>query len=201
MYQSEQINELMTALSKAQGKIRPAEKNKKNPHFKSEYADLDSIWAACRHPLSEQGLSVIQSMNHKDGITYLVTTLGHTSGQWIKSEFPMASTVRPQDLGSALTYYRRYALSSMVGVTAGEDDDANAAQEGTQIAQVTQVTQVTHNSKRLSDKQIGVLLRETKGDETFWLDRYKVESMQDIPYESGKAQVDLIFNKNKEAAI
>ena len=55
MYMSENINELAMALSKAQGQIKPAIKDKKNPHFKSSYADLASTWEACRSALSENG--------------------------------------------------------------------------------------------------------------------------------------------------
>ena len=60
MNQSEQINELATALANAQGIIATASKDKKNPFFKSKYADLASVWGACREPLSAHGLSVVQ---------------------------------------------------------------------------------------------------------------------------------------------
>lgn len=127
--QSENINELMTALSKAQGKIQPALKDKANPFFKSSYADLASVWTACREALSENGLAVVQSVvTYPDKGMNLVTTLGHSSGQWMKSEMPIISQkVDPQSLGSAITYYRRYSLAAMVGV-APEEDDGEAAQ-------------------------------------------------------------------------
>lgn len=127
--QSENINELMTALSKAQGKIQPALKDKANPFFKSSYADLASVWTACRDALSENGLAVVQSVvTYPDKGMNLVTTLGHSSGQWMKSEMPIISQkVDPQSLGSAITYYRRYSLAAMVGV-APEEDDGEAAQ-------------------------------------------------------------------------
>ena len=47
---SEQLNELFTALSRAQGEIRPALKDRENPHLRSKYADLGSVWEACRIP-------------------------------------------------------------------------------------------------------------------------------------------------------
>jgi len=58
--QSEQINELATALAKAQGKITGALKDSANPFYKSRYADLASVWDACRAALSENGLAVVQ---------------------------------------------------------------------------------------------------------------------------------------------
>jgi len=129
MNMSPNINELITALSKAQGKIQPAAKDKKNPHFKSSYADLGSIWEACRAALSENGLAVVQTVETHDKQLVLVTTLAHSTGQWMRSEMPMiVQKMDPQGIGSALTYYRRYSLASIVGV-APEDDDAESAQQ------------------------------------------------------------------------
>lgn len=125
---SENINEIMTALSKAQGKIQPAAKDKSNPYFKSKYADLASVWEACREALSEHGLAVVQTVGNKESGMVLITTLGHSSGQWIRSEMPIVTAKNdPQTLGSAITYYRRYSLSAIVGV-APEDDDGEKAQ-------------------------------------------------------------------------
>lgn len=126
--QSENINELVTALSKAQGEIKSAIKDSLNPHFKSKYADLNSVWDACRSQLSKNGLAVIQTTEMKNDRLTLVTTLAHSSGQWMKSDLPVLSaTNTPQALGSALTYMRRYSLSAITGVAPGDDDDGEAA--------------------------------------------------------------------------
>lgn len=126
---SEKINELATALSKAQGEMTLASEDKVNPHFKSSYASLGSVWDACREPLSKNGLSVIQNPHIEGGELFLVTMLLHSSGQWMKSIIPVTNAKNtPQALGSCITYMRRYALSSMVGIAPGDDDDANAAQ-------------------------------------------------------------------------
>lgn len=126
---SENINELMGALSKAQAKIQPASKDKSNPFFKSKYADLASVWDACRDALSDNGLAVVQTINQNDKGMSLITTLGHSSGQWIKSEMPIVTAKNdPQTLGSAITYFRRYSLSAIVGVSP-EDDDGEKAQQ------------------------------------------------------------------------
>lgn len=127
MMQSEQINELAAALAKAQGAIKGATKDTKNDFFKSKYADLASVWDACRDQLAANGLSVIQTMDDAErGIT-VVTTLAHSSGQWIRGRLTMRPVKDdPQGVGSAITYARRYALAAMVGV-APEDDDGNAA--------------------------------------------------------------------------
>jgi hypothetical protein len=128
MYQSEQINELVTALAKAQGEISPALKDSNNPFFKSKYADLSSVWNACREPLSRHGIAIVQTMDSREGQLFLTTTLAHSSGQWMKSYMPIIMEKNtPQALGSAITYMRRYALSAIVGMTSEEDDDGNEA--------------------------------------------------------------------------
>lgn len=126
--QSEQINELAAALSKAQGSITGALKDSANPFFKSRYADLASCWDACRKQLSDNGLAVIQTTYVEEGLVIVRTTLVHSSGQWIDGELPVrAKDDSPQAQGSGITYARRYALAAIVGL-AQIDDDANAAQ-------------------------------------------------------------------------
>ena len=124
---SESIAALAAALSKAQGVMEGATKAGLNPHFKSKYADLASVWDACRKPLSDNGLSVVQ-LPGGDGQTLSVTTiLMHESGEWIEGTMTMTPTKNdPQGVGSCLTYARRYALAATVGISP-EDDDGNAA--------------------------------------------------------------------------
>lgn len=125
---SEQINELAGALAKAQGAMENATMNKTNPHFKSKYADLASVLDAVRKPLGDNGLSITQqTVINGDGLI-LRTTLWHSSGQWIASEYPLP-TGTPQVMGSARTYARRYEITSLVCNSADEDDDANQAQQ------------------------------------------------------------------------
>lgn len=129
MNQSENINELAKALSQAQGQIKGAIKDSKNPFFKSNYADLSSVWDACREALTKNGLSVIQTTDYFKDVAELavITTLAHSSGQWVKGILPIhAKTKDPQGTGSAITYARRYALAAIVGVVQ-VDDDAEAA--------------------------------------------------------------------------
>lgn len=125
--QSTEIKDLATALAKAQAEIKPALKDTDNPFFKSKYADLASVQSACIPHLTKNGLSVVQSITVIGENTFLVTTLLHSSGQWMKSLAPVKPTKNdPQGLGSALTYMRRYSLAALAGV-AQEDDDGNAA--------------------------------------------------------------------------
>ena len=128
MEKSEQINELASALSKAQGVIIPASKDADNPFFKSKYADLASVWEVARKPLADNGLSIVQLPSAEGNIVTLKTIIMHSSGQYIASDLTMvAKDASPQAVGSCLTYERRYALSSVVGIASEIDDDGNGA--------------------------------------------------------------------------
>ena len=139
MYQSEQINELATALAKAQGQMQHAIKDSLNPHYKSKYADLANVIDAIRAPLSENGLSFVQPIRLDNGVTILDTILFHTSGQWIKSSMTVNIDVTSknaiQSFGAALTYLKRYLLSSLIGI-AQDDDDGNTSTNAMVATQV-----------------------------------------------------------------
>ncbi len=119
------------ALAKAQGALEGAVKDKTNPAFRSRYADLAAVVEAIQAVAPPNGLSYVQSpVNAPDGqpSVGIETMLMHSSGEWILFDpflLPM-SKVDAQGGGSAVTYARRYALSSVFGV-APEDDDGNAA--------------------------------------------------------------------------
>ncbi len=127
MNKSEQINELATALAKAQGELENASKSSNNPHFKSKYADLAEIINTTRPVFSSHGLSVTQCPSFEAGIVSVETILMHSSGQWMSST--ISAPVSKQDaqgVGSSITYCRRYALAAVAGI-AQEDYDANTA--------------------------------------------------------------------------
>lgn len=128
-FQSEQINELAAALAKAQGEMENAKKDADNSFFKSKYADLASVVDAAKPALAKHGLAVIQSTQvfPDNDKTVLITQLCHSSGQWIRSWYPINPVKNdPQGMGSAHTYARRYSYSAIVGIAA-EDDDGNEA--------------------------------------------------------------------------
>lgn len=122
------MKELAVAMAKAQAQVKTALKERTNGGFKSKYADLTSIWDACREALTKNGLSVIQRTDFEGSTIWLETMLLHTSGEHVCSRYPLRPVKEdPQGFGSALTYARRYCLAAMVGVVADEDDDGNAA--------------------------------------------------------------------------
>ncbi len=143
---SAELNELAGALALAQGAIENAPKESANPYFRSRYADLASIWDAIRKPLSENGLAVMQLPSVNGAEVTIHTLLAHKSGQWISSDLTMTAQRQlkdgggwekldsPQAVGSVITYARRYALQSIIGV-APEDDDGEGAQGRTRQQQ------------------------------------------------------------------
>ena len=128
---SEQINEIAAALAIAQAVIVQPAKTKKASlgKYSYNYCDLSDVIAACRRPLSDQGIAFVQSPYVHGNIVWVTTLLMHQSGQWISCSLSAeVSDNRPQTLGSAITYLRRYSLSPMVGIAPDEDDDAQTAQ-------------------------------------------------------------------------
>lgn len=131
-FMSEHVDQLATALAKAQAEFNVARKDKHNPFFKSSYADFESIILATRPALTKYGLSVVQNVYHLGEGHYLITLLMHSSGQWLKSKAqhnPLKSDV--QSLSSYNTYLKRMCYASLLCVaTSDSDDDGNAAATG-----------------------------------------------------------------------
>lgn len=124
---SAEIGQLAAALAAAQGEMASAIKDSVNPHFKSRYADLASTWDACRGPLSKHGIAVVQIPGNRQGGVNVTTTIAHKSGEWMSCTIGAETSAKPQHVGSAITYLRRYGLAAMVGI-APDDDDGEAAQ-------------------------------------------------------------------------
>jgi hypothetical protein len=132
---STETDKLDAALAAAQGDIEPAMKDKVNPAFRSKYADLASVWTACRQALAKHKIAVTQWPVHSDdGRLHLVTRLAH-GGQWMRAEFSIpVGKHDAHGYGSAMTYAKRYSLAAAIGVVADEDDDGNAAVQSTNTA-------------------------------------------------------------------
>lgn len=171
--QSEQIGELATALAKAQGTMQNATMNRTNPHFKSKYADLSSVLDATRAPLSANGLSVVQTMQTSERGMMLRTTLLHSSGQFIATEYPLPATQKPHEMGSALTYARRYSLAALICNSADEDDDGNIAMAAKPPAGAPRIS-----PKELKDLQDLINKKDTSAEAV--CKHFKVASLADI---------------------
>jgi hypothetical protein len=170
---SPQLDKLACALAKAQGNITGARKDSANPFFKSKYADLASCWDACRKPLSDNGLAVIQIPEVGIEFVTIMTLLVHESGQWIRSRLPMKpKDFSPQSLGSTITYARRYALAAMVGL-AQTDDDAESAQdhrdpEKPDMSHVREYAKRFQNALDISDQAVMDIHNELNQNHDFY---------------------------------
>jgi ERF superfamily len=132
---SESIGNIAAALAKAQGELTNPEKSLtatvESPFPREatrsfRYASLASGLDIVRKCLGQHEIAALQttSIDQVAGLIRLTTTLAHSSGEWISSDWPVCSvaeTVAPHRMGAALTYARRYALFTLVGI-AGEDD-------------------------------------------------------------------------------
>lgn len=111
-----------------QSALPKLQKTEENPFFKSKYVPLDQILDKVMPIINQHNFGLIQAVGHKDSEPTLTTKLIHSSGLEISSEMLlMVKTPDPQGQGSGITYARRYALVTMLGMTVGEDDDGNAA--------------------------------------------------------------------------
>ena len=132
--QSPEINELATALAKAQLAIAEPVKNRtgsiktrKGYTYEYKYADLATVLKAVRDAFAPHGLSIVQSLWGN----LVVTTIAHSSGQWIRS---WTRAARPEDgtpqaFGSQITYLRRYQVLSLAGIASEDDDGAIASEQ------------------------------------------------------------------------
>lgn len=121
--------ELAAALLRAQPAIRRAAKDRENLHLHSKYADLASVFDACKDALTAEQILIVQKTVEAPLPTVaIVTILQHVpSGQWLCGE-PVrmhAKASDPQSIGSAITYGRKFSLLLAANVVA-EDDDGNA---------------------------------------------------------------------------
>ena len=125
--QKDRVDQIATALGKAQGQMEIASKDKNNPFFKSAYADLASINTVAKKPLAENDLSIVQLIIPSSSEAIIKTILMHKSGQTISSQINLKPVkTDPQAFGSAYTYCRRFSLQALLNISS-EDDDGNAA--------------------------------------------------------------------------
>lgn len=127
MRKSESTKELVQALCKASPEFTHITKNKKVNYGQTsfEYADLDQCIHATKPALEKNGLQVIQGTEVDiNGNVAFCTMLIHASGEYIESQIPMPTFNKMQDMGSALSYLRRYYYCSILNITADTDNDA-----------------------------------------------------------------------------
>lgn len=149
---TDQLNELASALVKAQSEFSTVPKDAENPFFKSKYADLAAVVKTAGPVLAKHGLAISQYLSRdEEGNSTLITYLMHESGQYIAHEMSLMLTKPdPQSQGSATTYARRYSYMAALGLVADEDDDGNHASRPAEHKQST-------STGTASDKQVELI--------------------------------------------
>ena len=188
MKQSESIKNLAAAMAAAQSEMGAAIKGASNPFFKSKYADLGSVIQAIKPHFAKHGLSYVQFPVSGESSVGVTTRLMHSSGEWLEQDYfiPLGK-MDAQAAGSAITYARRYALQSIAGIPA-EDDDGNAA---TQAAPKT-ITKA--QAKVISD-----LIEKTGSDLQRCCEAFKCEAVSQLAADKFDIAKD-ILDKKAEAA-
>lgn len=165
MKTSDSIKQIAEALVSAQKEIKFAVKDSTNPHFKSKYANINSVIDAVKAPLNNNNIAILQSLSPSDdGKLHLTTRLIHSSGEWI--EDTAVCPLQKQDaqgLGSAVSYIRRYSLSAFLSLYSDTDDDGQSA-----ALNAADYLQKINHSQTLEELQANYnfVMGEVKNDRT-----------------------------------
>lgn len=140
MRTSDETNELTKALAESQAEFAKITKSKTaevtmktGGKYSYSYADLADVIDAVRPVLAKHQIATMQAidLDSDTGNLVLITRLGHASGQWIEAHYPLPSGASAQEMGSAVTYARRYSLSALTAIVAEDDDDGRQAPKAT----------------------------------------------------------------------
>lgn len=157
------LDKLAAALSKAQADLKNPPKTrtvkiqaKTGGSYTYHYADLADVLDCVRETLAQNGLAVTQIVTRRDTGTVLLTRLLHTSGQYVESEYPLPSLAGAQEMGSAITYARRYSLCPLLGIAGETDDDAQQAEEAQETEDAEKKRAATEKLEALRKRGLNV---------------------------------------------
>lgn len=149
---------LVQSLAKVQGKLQDPALEAENPYFKSKYAPLNAFLSALRKTCAEFGVFLTQDIDlSEDGTAVMVTKVYKDAETLELFHYPLVLSTKPQEVGSAITYARRYSLMSAFGLVGDEDDDGNAASKPQATAkakpakQAAKLKKYSHDLTRLTE--------------------------------------------------
>lgn len=159
---SEQISELFKAMAEFQKEVNQPKKDADNPFFKSKYVPLENVVDAIHKVGSKNGLSEITYPVQEGGQVGVGVIITHSSGQYIELPPVLLKPDKntPQGVGAALTYARRYALSSAFGIASETDDDGNSISGNANDQQVKRKQQSAKKRTKAQRDELHGLLTE-----------------------------------------
>ena len=206
---SESIQNLSKAMAEFQKSIKQPLKYANNPFFKSQYVPLENVVEAITETGSPLGISFMQfASSDETGSIEVATLVMHSTGEYI--EFPPVrmkpESNKPQAVGSAITYAKRYALSAIFGITSDKDDDGNEAtglnkQVEKQPKQQAKQQQTQEDATGKIEKywteleKLGVDVTEVK---KYLCDKHKVGKLVDIPVSQLLGELKVIYMKKSK---
>lgn len=202
---SESIQNLSKAMAEFQKSIKQPLKDANNPFFKKPYVPLENVVEAITKTGSPLGISFMQfASSDETGSIEVATLVMHSTGEYI--EFPPVimkpESNKPQAVGSAITYAKRYALSAIFGITSDKDDDGNEA-----TGLNTQVEKQPQQQPKQDDatgkieqywtelEKLGVDVAEVK---KYLCDKHKVGKLVDIPVTQLLGDLKIIYAKKSK---
>lgn len=147
--------DIYNKLFEAKKEIGAIVKDSKNPFFKSNYFDVNSLLREVEPILQEKGLLLLQPIFDGKVLTEIIDP---EKGDRVISEMTLPNIQDPQKLGSAITYFRRYTLQSLLGLQAEDDDGNSASKQVKQQLKPTLSTEQFESSKKGTKEQINTVL-------------------------------------------
>lgn len=141
-------------IHEAKQEIGIVKKTKTNPHFKNTYADLNALIEAVEPILLEKGLILLQPI--KDGKVY-TQIIDIDNGEMVESNIELSPNLTAQALGSQITYFRRYQISSILSLQASDDDGHLASQPQPKTKQLINEKQFNKICERLEAGEIEII--------------------------------------------
>lgn len=217
MKRSDSIGALAKALVSFQASVKQPKKTATNPHFRNSYVPLDNVVDSIHETAPLHGLAYVQETlvdNERAGV---LTMIVHESGEWMEFDpflLPIGQKATPQAVGSAITYARRYSLSTAFGLASETDDDANSASDNAQQNPSKQQPrkQAPPNEPKATQTQIDVLkgkavaIANAAGvDVKVVVDSFKIPLVKtvtdfDTVNDKMEAKIEELATKQKEAA-
>jgi len=170
------VSELVEALAQIQALLPIVHKGetaevptKSGGRYSYSYADLSDVVKAVYPVLATVGLAFVSRPKFVDGRYLLIGQLEHKSGEFRDAEFPLPERGTPQELGSAITYGRRYLLGCLTGVVTGDqDDDGAAASTARKQERIPDPKTATRSLIKQAGDERGWSISDLEADFTLW---------------------------------